>query len=403
MTKYLLIICYIKKGVLNMKKIILSIISIFIIITILIVDNSKVINKEDNNKIKVNNNLLSMMLETEAESGKYEMTSSSSWPTDGYVFNSNLSKCENGSILSWDETNKKVVMEGNVSDKCYIYFDAIVPPNVSDFCSNGQTLSSCITSFGNQGTKISNIYIHNSSLENGAEDNSYRFAGTIEDVKNYICLGSSEATCPADNLYRIIGVFGENNHDVAGQQLVKVIKNTSIGNIAWNTTTSTDWSSASLKTTLNSTFITENLSGVEDKIAEVSWKVSGFNDAVNAQTIYIEEITNATNKYTSKIGLMYISDYGFATYQNYWTTNLYDYNLAAKNKDWLYLGTTEWTLSLNFYSDYIVWNVDSSGCAAYANSEGVTDTFAVRPSFYLTVDVVYVSGLRTSSDPIRVK
>lgn len=69
MTKYILIICYIKKGVLNMKKIILSIISIFIIIAILIVDNSKVINKEDNNKIKVNNNLLSMMLETEANSG----------------------------------------------------------------------------------------------------------------------------------------------------------------------------------------------------------------------------------------------------------------------------------------------------------------------------------------------
>ena len=63
MTKYLLIICYIKKGVLNMKKVILSIISIFIIITILIVDKSKVINKEDNNKIKVNNNLLCIMLE----------------------------------------------------------------------------------------------------------------------------------------------------------------------------------------------------------------------------------------------------------------------------------------------------------------------------------------------------
>ncbi len=46
-----------------MKKIILSIVSIFIIITILIVDNSKVINKEDNNKIKVNNNLLCIMLE----------------------------------------------------------------------------------------------------------------------------------------------------------------------------------------------------------------------------------------------------------------------------------------------------------------------------------------------------
>ncbi len=70
-------------------------------------------------------NVLSMMLETEAGSGNYEMTTASSWPTDGYVFNSDLSKCENGSELSWDDTNKRVVMTGNVSDKCYVYFDII--------------------------------------------------------------------------------------------------------------------------------------------------------------------------------------------------------------------------------------------------------------------------------------
>ncbi len=29
-----------------------------------------------------------MMLETEAGSGKYEMTTRDSWPTEGYVFNS---------------------------------------------------------------------------------------------------------------------------------------------------------------------------------------------------------------------------------------------------------------------------------------------------------------------------
>ena len=51
-----------------MKKIILSIISIFIIITILIVDNSKVINKEDNNKIKVNNNLLTNIKHADSHS-----------------------------------------------------------------------------------------------------------------------------------------------------------------------------------------------------------------------------------------------------------------------------------------------------------------------------------------------
>lgn len=66
---------------------------------------------------------LSMMLETEAGSGNYELTTASSWPTEGYIFNSTLSKCENGGELSWDGTNKKVLMSGNMSDKCYVYFD----------------------------------------------------------------------------------------------------------------------------------------------------------------------------------------------------------------------------------------------------------------------------------------
>ena len=184
MTKYLLIICYIKKGVLNMKKIILSIISIFIIITILIVDNSKVINKEDNNKIKVNNNLLSMMLETEANSGKYEMTTSSSWPTDGYVFNSSLSKCENGGKLSWDNENKKVIFEGNNIDKCYVYFDVYVPLRyISEVCPVGGNLSSCITNLANQSSpSFTSIYHHDGTLENGINDDSYRYAGGDYDL-----------------------------------------------------------------------------------------------------------------------------------------------------------------------------------------------------------------------------
>lgn len=74
-------------------------------------------------KQKKNANMLSMMLETEAESGNYEMTTRDSWPTSGYKFNSELSKCENGGELSWDNENKRVLMSGNISDKCYVYFD----------------------------------------------------------------------------------------------------------------------------------------------------------------------------------------------------------------------------------------------------------------------------------------
>ena len=122
----------------------------------------------------------------------------------------------------------------------------------------------------------------------------------------------------ADNLYRIIGVFGDNNHGIKDQQLVKVIKNTTYGKLAWNTTKSNDWASTSLNETLNSTFKTEKLSGFEDKIANVTWRTSGYSSSdITAKTAYTGEITNATKTHTAKIGLMYPSDYGYATIPDY--------------------------------------------------------------------------------------
>ncbi len=84
--------------------------------------------KEESSNIKKKDthlNSVSMMLETKANSGNYEMTTRDSWPTEGYIFNSELSKCENGGELSWDNEKKVVLMIGNVSDKCYVYFDII--------------------------------------------------------------------------------------------------------------------------------------------------------------------------------------------------------------------------------------------------------------------------------------
>lgn len=82
-------------------------------------------------------NVISMMLETKAGSGEYQKTTASTWPTDGYIFNESLSKCEQGSKLSWDNANKNVVMKGNLSDKCYVYFDAYAAPK---FCSKDVTV-----------------------------------------------------------------------------------------------------------------------------------------------------------------------------------------------------------------------------------------------------------------------
>ena len=85
---------------------------------------------------------------------------------------------------------------------------------------------------GTQGDNA--LYYHNSTLTNGAGDNSYRYAGASDSVNNYICLGSDEATCPDANLFRIIGVFGDQT---------KVIRAKSVGEQEWDTNGSNTWSS----------------------------------------------------------------------------------------------------------------------------------------------------------------
>ena len=117
---------------------------------------------------------------------------------------------------------------------------------------------------GIQGEK--GIYYHNSTLTNGAEDNSYRYAGASDSVNNYICLGSDAATCPDANLFRIIGVFGDKT---------KVIRAKSVGDQKWeDSSPSNTWSTSSLNKYLNGTYLT-SLGTLAEKIATTTWKVGG--------------------------------------------------------------------------------------------------------------------------------
>ena len=120
------------------KVIILSSFTIILLVFVIIVYGSRykkqVYSENENNEIRAGASI-SMMIETKAGSGNYEVSTSSEWPTDGYMFNANLSKCENGGELSWNDETKSVVLTTGVSDKCYVYFD-IVPPDVSIAASN---------------------------------------------------------------------------------------------------------------------------------------------------------------------------------------------------------------------------------------------------------------------------
>ncbi len=104
------------------KKYIIITLSILLILTtclyVFMGDNTKriVISNEESKQL-MNTNALTMMYETEAGSGEYQVTSDNVWPQEGYVFNEQLSTCENGSELSWDDENKRVIVSTSVSDK----------------------------------------------------------------------------------------------------------------------------------------------------------------------------------------------------------------------------------------------------------------------------------------------
>ena len=294
------------------------------------------------------------------------------------------------------------------------------------------------------------LYYHDSSLTNGAGDNSYRYAGASDAVNNYVCFGSTQSPCPADNLYRIIGVFGDRvkliKSDYATSTLLGAdgdykqaytatgnassnYKGNNLANIAaytWNYKNNTTinsgygsntWSTSLLnKTNLNTNFITNIGADWAAKIADTTWKVGG-NTWANigtqpAKTAYQNEIvspvtTNTTDNatdYSAKVGLMYVSDYMYAAPQDKWTLVGYnsdaskDYR-AATSVNWMYMGLWEWTISryadLAFYVFYVYYT-------GFVLNSNAFNAYGVRPVFYLSSSVNYASGSGTATDPILV-
>ena len=407
---------------------------------ILVVKKSNSVYEEESKpKVVKHKSMLSMNLEQTAGAGDYKTVTRSSWPTEGYKFNTELSRCENGGELSWDDINKKVIVTGNVSDKCYVYFDIWIP-SIAAYCTSGTDLATCVKNFGDQGPSVSNIYIHNSALTNGAGDNSYRYAGA--NPNNFICFGSDATTCPTDNLYRIIGVIDGKVKLIKYDYMTTIELGTDgdysktykeyqtmygtykgtygdgakIGVYYWNNATQKNtWSESNLnKTNLNRNFINYLGSTWANKIATTTWKVGGNTNANIVSQIpsvaYTNEITNpvTTNTtdnattYSAKIGLMYVSDYGFAASPNAWTLTIGSYNnTIATSSNWMYMGLFEWTISRMsvFYST--AFYVYYSGYVYNINGE-VNGSKAVRASFNLESSVKYVSGTGSMSDPIRI-
>ena len=146
-------------------------------------------------------------------------------------------------------------------------------------------------------------------------------------------------------------------------------------------------------------------------IEDATWKVSGHTTSnVIPSEMYTGEITNATKTYgpndgTSKIGLMYVSDYGFAASPSAWTTTLRNYGgndvngTSIKTINWMYIGYLEWTMAPVSWNSFDVFSLSDDGPAYQSNANAY---WGSRPVLYLKSSVLYDGGLGTKDSPITL-
>ena len=295
--------------------------------------------------------------------------------------------------------------------------------------------------------------LNNGLLMDDTADKNIRYSGSNEVVKNYVSFDG--------DVWRIIGI-------VDGK--VKLVKEESIGSYSWDSSASdmnsgygyNIWETKEGKTkgdgttkadlnillndgfyegtypstcyggrnnaikdcptaTINSTL----KSMVDDKAV---WYLGGQKysnpstipyglptlDSYNNERgtkVYSGHTDIAKTEWTGPVGLIYPSDYGYASTNSECRSDLragvtyidgtYDYsNVKCKNNNWLYKSSYYWTTSPFSDGGNHVFSVDSSGIASV---NGACYAHGVWPAVYLKSNILIESGDGSSSNPYILK
>ena len=279
------------------------------------------------------------------------------------------------------------------------------------------------------------------------------------------------------DIWRIIGTMrGIDDGTGNKSDRVKLIRASSIGDYSWDTSESSvnkgygvnEWSGADLMKLLNPGYESESVggslywsnqsgkcyyssnngttscnftsTGIKDKlktlISDAVWntgandgKTYTYNNIITSKFYELERSSNTgkicssggycndtvarTTTWTGKVGLMYPSDYGYATSGGSTTDratclNTYLYNWSdssvsdCKNNDWLLKNSWQWTLSpyADSYLANYAFSVDSDGSV---HNNYASSNFVVLPVVYLTSNVGVQSGDGSRGNPFTLK
>ena len=276
-----------------------------------------------------------------------------------------------------------------------------------------------------------------------------RYYGT--NPNNYVTFNGESAG------WRIIGIFDTEDENGNVSKRIKLIRATSIGDYSWDNKNQltgvesyygkNDWTTARLMKLLNpSTVYTTDSNdngngqslywnktsgtcflGQHNDTTTCDFTSTGLTDTAKNQIDKVKYHLGGTSSYSGLyaddyynfergttvysghqttwpgyIGIMYSSDYAYATDLSVCRKDGYNYNTDNTNcggKDWL-LGTSNftWTMSPDSGVSYRAFYVDSSGLVGRGNVYG---SRGVRPVAYLksSTQIVNGTGTGTQSDP----
>ena len=274
----------------------------------------------------------------------------------------------------------------------------------------------------------------------------YRYIG--KNPNNYVKFN--------DELWRIIGVFDADDGTGKIEKRMKIIRNESIGNYSWDNSKpesyygTNNWLVARLNYLLNLGHESETCGGslywnrksgtcysgennattscdftstglndtAKAMIGDTKWYLGGTSDWTTSSTGLTSHWykyergktvnSERSNNWTGKVGLMYPSDYGYATSGGSsanrascmskelfnWSDNSHR---DCPNNDWLYNSSQhQWTMSPRADLFYRVFIVSYTG---FVSCSSVFGALVIRPVVHLKSTIKITGGTGSSTDP----
>lgn len=245
----------------------------------------------------------------------------------------------------------------------------------------------------------------------GANPNNYVYFN-CDDYSN-----QSASTC---EIWRILGSF----FTPSGGKQVRIIRNNVINNFKWDSLANEGgWPDAGLHHALNYDYINKNSGAcsfastqtcdfsstglkndaTRNAISDFEWLINPITtELISAypNDIYENEINSGTTTWTGRVGIMYLSDYAYATDLSKCSNVIADYsNSSCSSNNWLKSSSDEWTIS-NYNNNYEqIYYIGTDGSI---NTDDFLIEHNFRPTLYLKSEQAFQGGTGTLADPYQL-